>query len=203
VLAHLKDSFHQLPTLLYQTIGVFGWLDTPLPTAVCDLWVAAILIVTGVALLVGTTRQRIVVVATAVGIVVVSTILSSYLSLALGYKGQGVGVQGRYLMPVAVWLPLLGGEIVQLQRQRLRGWVAHSLLLGAALFAALFQLYAWYVNERRYAVGANGPFQFLVPGTWSPPGGWPLWFAVAAAAAVTLIAAGAISVRSADGPAAV
>jgi hypothetical protein len=53
---------------------------------------------------------------------------------------------------------------------------------------AAVQGFAWYINARRFAEGTSGPRWFLGHATWTPPGGWPLWLAVAFAGTAALAA---------------
>jgi hypothetical protein len=50
------------------------------------------------------------------------------------------------------------------------------------------QVWAWWINARRYAVGSGGPFWFVDRAQWSPPLGWAPWIAVLVCAAVVLSA---------------
>jgi Predicted membrane protein (DUF2142) len=160
-------------------IGVFGWLDTGLPEPIYLLWMIAVLALAVIALLVGTWRQRLLICSLGVGIVLISGALSAYLSHLFGYGNAAMGVQGRYLMPMAIWFPLVCGEVVHLRRERFGAVDPHRLLLYIALLAAFVQFDAWYTNGRRYAVGANGPLDFLGRSLWQPPAGWGLWVVLA------------------------
>lgn len=179
VLTSFWDNVNQVPAFLRQMIGVFGWKDTVLPEPVYSAWMIAVLALAVVALVVGTRRERLIICVAGVGIVLLSGALSSYLSHALGYGGAGEGVQGRYMMPMAIWFPLVCGEVVHLRRERLGALTPRHLVLYVALMAALVQLDAWYINSRRYAVGANGPLNFFGHAAWQPPAGWTLWLLVA------------------------
>jgi hypothetical protein len=192
VWAAFWDNVNQVPGFFRQMIGDFGWLDTVLPEPIYLAWMVAVVALAVVALMVGTWRQRLLICALGVGIVLLSGALSAYLSHVFGYGNAAQGVQGRYLMPMAIWFPLLCGEIVHLQRERFGTVDPRRLLLYLALLAAFVQFDAWYTNSRRYAVGANGPLNFLRRTAWQPPAGWGTWVVLALIASGLLVLFGVV-----------
>lgn len=190
------NSVEQVPRLLDEMVGYFGWLDTALPNPLYLLWLAAVLSVAVLALLVGTWRQRLVILLLAVASVLLVGLLATYLSLALGYNGGTQGVQGRYIMPLVVWFPLVCGEVLYLGRHRLGQLFPRRLVLYMAGLVAFVQLAALLINARRYAVGANGSILFLRAPLWEPPAGWWTWVVLAVFAAVLLTRAGVAATRA-------
>ena len=189
------DGVDQVPRLLGEMVGDFGWLDTLLPTPLLLAWLVAVVFMGSLALLVGTARQRLAVVLLALATVLLGAAITTYLSLDFGYAGGGVGVQGRYLMPLALWFPLVCGEVIHLRRDRLGQLDPHRLVLYVAALTALVQLGAMVVNARRYAVGASGPIFFLPQTLWRPPAGWALWTVLAVAATALAIGSGGLALR--------
>ena len=61
-------------------------------------------------------------------------------------------------------------------------------MLAVPIGVAVVQFAAWDTNSKRFAVGSNGPTWFLSDARWSPPGGWGIWTAIAALAALCLAA---------------
>jgi hypothetical protein len=187
VLAAFWDNVNEVPRFLREMIGDFGWLDTTLPQPIYLAWMVAVVALAVLALMVGTGRQRLLICSLGVGIVLLSGALSAYLSHLFGYGTAGQGVQGRYLMPMAIWFPFVCGEIVHLRREKFGRLDPHRLVLYIALLAAFVQFDAWYTNSRRYAVGANGPLNFLRRTSWQPPAGWGIWVVLALIATGLLV----------------
>lgn len=178
-------GFRQLPLFFQGQVAGLGYLEFHLPSLVLSAWWALLFVLLGAAALVGRRRER-----WALSLGLGGAILLPVAFYALLYQHSGFGLQGRYLLPLAVMIPLAAGEIV---RRNPEG-VAHTTLAGAArwvaLVAASVHVFAWYWNARRYAVGADGPLLFLGRSEWTPAIGWPAAFALLAAGAVGLAAAG-------------
>ena len=189
----LLDAVASFPELLRQSIGVFGWLDTAMPALAYTAWRVMLLALLGLALLVGTRRERLVLLGAT------SAVLAATIGLALAaVYPTGFGTQARYTLPLAVVLPLLSGEIVARRRHRLAGLLPRKLPLVFAVTAAAVHFVGWYANGRRHGVGTDGPLFFIGRGEWSPPIGWAAWALVAAAGAA-LIATSAVASGSPSG----
>ncbi|MDA8075006.1 MAG: DUF2142 domain-containing protein [Actinomycetota bacterium] len=178
--------FARTPSWLEQMVGVFGWLDTTSPVFTYALWgvvVGALVISVWVRAVRGAREAR---EALAVAALVLAVVL---LPVAIVYSQVhrlGIVWQGRDIMPLAVGVPILAVAVAGRDRalRRLHGrvtaWAAASVCaaLGVAGFAAFFEAL------RRYAVGVDGPIDFL-SGPWHPP----LGSAAALVAAFVSIAA--------------
>jgi hypothetical protein len=187
----LVASWNQVPELLLQAVGSFGWLDTPLPYAVYLLWLGLSGALVLLALLLAGWRERAVVIGI-LGATLVVLMAESVLVL----MPTGFLLQGRYVLPAAVMAPLLAGEIVFRRRRRLPALPSR---LGWALLAAAVagqQLMAWLVNGHRFAVGSQGRLNFIMHPEWSPPGGWILCLVLALLGASALLAGGLGALRS-------
>lgn len=188
------QSVGDLGRLLREVVGVFGWLDATPPLVVPLGWGAMVVALVAVACLLGTRFDRRVLAALGLGVLGVALGVST-----LAYHQQG-GAQGRWILPVALALPVVAGEVVA------RRWpTTDALPLGrprvavvaAAVVAACLHGLSLWANARRYAVGSDGPLMFAGGSRWVPPGGWWPVAALAAAGLVTLVV-GAVRVVAAD-----
>ncbi|MDQ6725360.1 MAG: DUF2142 domain-containing protein [Actinomycetota bacterium] len=180
----VPPSFGDLPGVGRDLVGHFGWLDTGLPKAAYLLWASMVVVLLVAALVLGSGRQRAVLLLVPVGTVLLILLISAGLMRQNGFR-----VQGRHVLAFAVMGPMLAGEVLSANAGRLRtirpGW----LLLGFAVPAMGVHVAAWYTNARRSAVGATGPVWFVGLSKWSPPGSWTLWGLVVALAAAAGLAA--------------
>ena len=158
-------ALRELPELLRQQIGVFGSLDTALPPVLYWAWSAMVLLVLLLAVAVGSVRERVVLVALPPAIVVVTVAVS-----VLNRTQTGFGMQGRYVLPLVVAVPVLAGATLFRHRRGVGSPLErlHWLLVGAAGVHAL----SWYVNARRSAVGVGTPWLFIPRSEWTPALGW-------------------------------
>jgi hypothetical protein len=146
---------------LQQMVGTFGWLDTLAPLATYYVWYAVLGLVLLVAFSVARRRQSSVL-ALIIAIVILAPVAISY------QQAHRIGViwQARYIMPVAVAVPLLGfvlcTRVLDLPDLRRR------LPSVIAVLVAIAQWSAFAGTLRRYAVGLAGPLDFL-NGAWRPP----------------------------------
>jgi hypothetical protein len=179
VLDHL--SVGRVPRIGQELVGRFGWLEWRLPLYFYAAWGALVLVLLVLALVRGTGRQR-----AALGVLVTGAFVLSIAFHSVMPGQTGFDVQGRYLLPLVVAVPILAGEILRTRRVPAISTAAAVGLCGV-LVAAL-QFFAWYENARRYAVGTSGPRWFLNHAQWVPAGGWLLWIAVAAAGCLCIAA---------------
>jgi hypothetical protein len=188
LLLEIPGRFGKLPELLKQAVGYFGALDTPLPPttyAVAGLLFGGIVVV---ALAISSNRQRLILV-TAIAAVVMVTLGVDAAEAAVGW-----GAQARHLLPLAVALPILTGELISRNQDRAPG--ATGLVLPLVIGGSLIcHLTGWYTLARRYSVGLSGPAMFISHAKWSPPLGWWVWAAVATAGICLLIMSGYLDYR--------
>jgi hypothetical protein len=150
-------------TWVQQMIGIFGWLDTLSPLLTYLFWYAAIGLFVLLALSCARRRHAGALVLLLV-VVVLAPVIISY--------GQahrlGVIWQARYIMPMAVGVPLMAVALVE-RSGALRGLRSRVASLVCALLAvAAFAAFAEAL--RRYVVGVKGPIDYL-QGAWQPPFG--------------------------------
>lgn len=155
----LADTWAELHLYVNQMGGgILGWLDTRLPEFVYDVFTygPALLALVGACV----ARRRVGVAIAAV------TSLALGAPLAIGTIRYGY-VQGRYVLPLAFGVPLLGSLAVA---ERLRGrrfppavamaWLGVLWISGVAAFAQVL---------RRFTTGAHGGWWFTSEPTWEPP----------------------------------
>lgn len=179
------DALDSVPARLPQLVGVFGWLDTPLPlpALVVVAVLAGAVVAAGIAL--GRAADRVALVLGLVAVPVLLFALQADTQLPFGF-----GVQGRYALPVAVALPLLAAHVLQ-ERGGSVSRSAAALAPVVTVLMAAVQLVAWWYNARRYAYGTDGPLWWLgTPVEWAPAGGWRPWAALAVAGALLLAVSG-------------
>jgi hypothetical protein len=173
-------------------VGLFGPLAVPMNAAAYWVWAAITAAVVVAAIAVGTRRERLALVATLAAVPVVSVVVS-----AAVVHQTGFGMKGRYISALAVAVPLLAGEVLWRNRDKVSARAGAALVAVAGGSASAVQLLAWYSNARRYAVGTDGPRLFIGSAQWSPPAGWWVWLAVAVAGA-GLVATAAMVAAAAE-----
>ena len=165
---------------LRQMVGVFGWLDAPAPALTFAVWSAAVGALVVLALAVPRARRpRVVVLA----FVVVLMALPIAVQLP-GAQDAGLIWQGRYLLPLALGLPLLCALVLARERSDLLPAVRLDAVLVPALLLAHVAALYWVL--RRYAVGVGGDL-LVVDSPWQPPlGVWPVVLLYAAGLLATV-----------------
>jgi len=176
--------------LVRHAVGVFGYLNVPLPRVLYQAWWLLGLSLWGLALALGSARQRAV-----LGLVTAGVLAAPILLETLVLRHHGFHIQGRHLLPILVIVPLMSGEIVADRSDRVAARVATGLVVSAGALVACVHLLAWYTNARRAAAGITGTWGFPLRAEWAPPGGWLPWLALAALGAA-LLAAAALSAAS-------
>jgi hypothetical protein len=166
-------------TWMQQMIGIFGWLDTLSPLLTYLFWYAAIGLFVLLALSCARRRHA--------GALVLLLLVVVFAPVIISY-GQahrlGVIWQARYIMPMAVGVPLMAVALVErsgaLRAVRPRVATTVCGVLAVAAFAAFAEAL------RRYAVGVKGPIDYL-QGAWQPPFG-ATTLTVAALVVIALLA---------------
>jgi hypothetical protein len=147
-----------------ELIGVFGWRDTSPPSLVLIVWTAAIGGIAVLGVWLGTRRSRQVMLTVAV----LAVVLPVFFEVLDAHKA-GYFWQGRYTLPLAVGIPIVGAVTAaesegasRLDAGRL-AWT-FAIGLGAAHVLAFGQAL------RRYTVGANSYLNIFTGTPWGPPG---------------------------------
>ncbi|MGD9702323.1 MAG: DUF2142 domain-containing protein [Acidimicrobiia bacterium] len=168
----LRTSIGRQPKVLEEMIGIFGWLDTRVPSGVVITWLVVLGLLTGLALLAGEHRRLAVLSGLAVAAVVVPVVME-----VQGVDAVGFIWQGRYSLPFALGVPLLAaraieGPVLAGAPPAVRRRIALVVTLASALACGV----AFYQALRRYTVGASGPIQLWDGASWQPP--LPAWTVV-------------------------
>jgi len=161
-------SLHGLSLHGHEVIGVFGWLDTPVPAPVSTLWLVAV-----GCLAVNAARRRAVRALVVSGLLPIICVLGATLVEARSYNVVGLYVQTRYMLPLLAGIPLL---------LLVRGGPDPSLRIVILSCLAAGDLLAFQQELRRYTVGLSGPL-FPRHAAWEPALPWP----VLATAYLTLV----------------
>ena len=166
--------------LVRQVVGVFGPLDTLMPDIAYRIWAAMALFLLVAALWSGSARQRIAL------LTAIAATGAVFAALEAAHNIYGFSAQARHVMPAAVCVPLLAGEVLAAgKRPR---WIPARVVMPAlAGLAGIVHLAAWHTLGRRFAVGLDGPAMFVSDPVWSPPGGWISWMVVMSLACLVLI----------------
>jgi hypothetical protein len=171
-------------------VGQFSALEYELPLVLVLAWFAAVLALLAAALRVAAWRDRLVLAAVVGAVLAIPFLL--YVAII---RHTGFGLQSRYVLPIAIWVPLLAGELLYRRREALGRGALRALAVGVPVVAAVVQLLGWWLNARRAAVGTDGSLLFPGDAEWSPPLGWIPWALVAAAGALLLASAALEAVR--------
>lgn len=169
----VKRTLMSTDDYIRQSIGVFGWLDTPLPWWTVVMFAAGFLIVMFLCWSVGSWRERLVVFGTGV----VFCIALPCVLHGLQAKNLGWMWQARYILPVLIGVPMLAGFVLH---DRMPTWRLGERALVAS-WASVFSfvhVYALVFNLHRYVNGYTGPWLHLIDDAWTPPH-LPLWGSIA------------------------
>jgi hypothetical protein len=182
----LGHGIHQLTYVLHDSVGVFGALTVRLPGAAYWVWWLLVVGLLVGALWLGRRADRLLALA-----VTLLAMLFPVLAYAWVYRFSGFGMQGRYVLPVIMLIPLVAGELIYRRLQNGAPRQAPRSVLASMIgVIAAFQLFAWWVNARDSA-GRPHAFWFLDNALWRPPLGWGIWTLLASlgAAALAVVAA--------------
>jgi hypothetical protein len=154
----IQQSLNDLTRKIAESIGNFGWLDTPAPTIViwCFVFFSAIAVFRTWQTM--TLRHR-----TAISVLPLITIsMMVYLNWSTQKYGGNFGVQGRHLTPLVVGIPILGGlnwsPSASTRKLFLATWSCCVFVSGLTAL-------------RRYSVGVKqfNFFEMFSKPVWTPP----------------------------------
>ena len=149
-----------------QMIGVLGWLDTPLLSHAYDVWFAMFGFLVVAALAVGEMRHRILL----LGLVALTALVPIAVQLPAAPE-LGIVWQGRYLLPLAVGVPLAAGWVLSASHawsEAMRSRWATGLPL---VVLAVLQVTAFWWALHRNVIGIDEGWIGFEP-LWQPPLGW-------------------------------
>lgn len=166
-----KLTFFAWDGFVLNMVGQFGWMDTPLEGWVLMAFAAGSAFVVLAALAVGRWRDRAGVVAVAAATFALPVVVHASQAHFLGFIWQG-----RYILPVAIGVPVLAAYVLHGRSQEVPvAWAPAvrrigaqvAVVLGALL--AFVQLAAFLENLHRYVNGETGGWFSLAPDAWLPP----------------------------------
>lgn len=160
-------------------VGQFGWMDTDLPTSVHMAFAAALGVVVLLALAAGTWRER-----AALTAVAGLTFALPIIVQASQARYLGIIWQGRYMLPVAIGLPLLAGYVLARRLDAVPRDLGVAVTSVVAIVVAFVQGVALAVNLHRYVNGVPGGWGTIGPNAWVPP--LPIELVIAAGLLATI-----------------
>lgn len=185
VLGGVVSALAQVDTVAAQIAGDFGWLDVPTPMPAKIAFVLLLAGFFGTAFLVGTMRERLVLLLA--GAACLGSVVLIYAAFVRP-TSPFFAMQGRYVLPLFVTIPLFGAEIIAAHAQALTerfGRRVRAVALAAIVSAVALHAYGWAVNLYHYRT--NGGFLGQYPVGWQPAGGIPFWSGLVSVAAVLAI----------------
>jgi hypothetical protein len=156
------------PAFVQQGLGVFGWLDTPLPWMLYALPIVALSILVILAVSGAGRRAAVVVVSAVIGALLIPAIVQG-----VTVSRTGLIWQGRYGLFLYIAVPLLAAWMLSgPAAARLDFLSARVTRIGLAL-CALFGPLAFFSVLRRYTTGfGHGIGAMFTNPEWQPPLGW-------------------------------
>jgi hypothetical protein len=163
-------------------VAIFGWLDVRSPKFTHYSWYAVIGVTALLALWFGRLRERLAIFGLVAAIVVIPMMAQGKQAASLGYIWQG-----RYLLAVAVGLPLLAAAVLARRIDGGHRRTAAAVVRGTLALTTAGGLLAFAITLHRYADGVDGPW---LPShhSWTPPGGFLTVVALYLVGAAALIA---------------
>ncbi|NJC64451.1 DUF2142 domain-containing protein [Planosporangium flavigriseum] len=177
------ELFGRLQQYANEMVGVMSWLDAPLPGLAYVAWFMAfgLLFLGGFALGEWHYRWRIAALTLAAfGVMVIPD--------ALNARTYGFYAQGRYVLPIAVGLPILAAYALG-ERRALVGTQARSIIRTFALLLIPIHFLALYNTMLRWQYGIRWPKIKVNPfhGEWLPRLGPELPLALGAVGVLVLL----------------
>lgn len=170
------------PEFLQQYVGVMGWLDTPVPTAVVMLWSMVFGVAVLLPMLIRPFKTTLGAWAALAMLIFVPAILQASI-----WKSMGFVWQGRYNLPLVVVLLIAVGMTAR--RLHFPQSAGAQSVARVFLWSAVFcHLLAFAFVLRRYVVGTfgGGNWHAMINGVqWQPPLGWFLLTLIYLAVMVT------------------
>lgn len=160
----LQQAVRRTGEMVVQMIGKFGWLDSPMPIIVTMIWVALILLLlVGAIYTASMARQRVALIVTVMTVLILNIAIDVW-----SYRSVGLIGQGRYVLPLAVGIPLMAASVMstvdERRSHRYFTGVVVSLTVGGSFVA-------WWQMLRRFVHGLGNGSSVYPWGTdgWRPP----------------------------------
>jgi len=181
----MSHAITNLPEELKEMVGIFGWLNVTQAPLAYVLWPLTTLTLLLLGWQRATTRER----AVLAGSIAAAFVLIPLLAATVAIPGGAV--QGRWLLPVVTFVPLLCA--VLLDRDHSRANRLTSWAIATVALWALMQFFAVYLNGRDYAVARGATLFFFQHPVWVPAHGWLLWLVLALAGAALCFSSSLVS----------
>lgn len=159
----LMQSVGKTGSNLEQMIAAFGWLDVRSPRGVHFAW----LFVTGTLVLFAMHSARQLRAQLALVAVVAATLLIPIVIEVRGYDQYGLIWQGRYILPVAVGIPLLSGVLLDRAAAPMRAFLERPRRSLIVMLWVAHCVAFWFLL-RRYSMGADASVVIPLHPEWSP-----------------------------------
>ncbi|MEO7014919.1 MAG: DUF2142 domain-containing protein [Leifsonia sp.] len=167
VASGITGMLRRTPGYVQQGLGVFGWLDTPLPWMFYALVVVAIGVLVILAVSGAGRRATVVVVCALAGAVLVPAVVQG-----ITISRTGLIWQGRYGLFLYIAVPLLAAWMLSRPAaSRLDFLSVRVSWIGLGL-CALFGPLAFFTVLRRYTTGFGHGIGAMFSPEWQPPLGW-------------------------------
>jgi hypothetical protein len=178
--ASLRAGRNELTLALRGAIGIFGAYNVALPSPMSQIWLLAAAALLAFAAWRANRRERIVIVLVGAFAVVFPIVFYGF-----SYRYSGFGLQGRYVLPALILVPMVAGHVLDRHRVSVTGGLGVTLRVAIVAIAA-FQLAAWWVNAHHWAASSSA---LLTHTAWTPPLGWGPLLVAAVAGGLALVAA--------------
>ena len=154
----VEQSLNDTSIKIGESIGNFGWLDTPTPTFVVWFFIAlfAVIVSRNWHQISKANRHAV------VYLVLLIPILTIFINQNTHTFLRTYGVQGRYLTPLIAGIPIVVGSV----------WTPHKKSRRVTIYAWATAIFATAINViRRYSVGIKPQNFFEIFGNpvWQPP----------------------------------
>lgn len=174
---NVRLAYRYLVPWWRQSVGDFGWLDTPISFRLLHVYELAWVVLLLAAALAAVRRTGRFRALFSAGIAAALTVALTLILAASVANELRVGFwQGRYSVPMGVGVPLLLGYAAgRTSDRRVRWWAAGFSLL-AGMIVSIVAVRSFLLFFHRNSVGIKHPWSLT--GGWQPPGGIILWLAV-------------------------
>jgi len=148
-------------------IGLFGWVDTPAPSATVFAWSTALVAMLGVSVVWGRRRTTM----ASWALIVVCLLVPAAVTISV-YAQYGYIWQGRYMLAMLICLLICAGLALD-DASREADRLTTRLITGGFAALAIGHLFAFVFAMQRFAVGSAIDFgEFFFAPKWQPPLGW-------------------------------
>ena len=187
----------ELRLVARESVAVFGPEKVFLPSGSYWVWWLLVVALLAGAISYGKRRDRVV-----VSVAVLIAIAFPVVFYAGFQRQTGFGLQGRYVVPVLMLMPLLAGELLYAAPETAAGLAGAMGPVVLVDVVAVFQLFAWDVAARAAAGEPRAIWFLLTHPVWSPPGGWSVWttLSVLGTAALVIAASGSLALTNSTLP---